>query len=77
MESKSDVSVFSEPRRQAMTSLKEMRVKYISEFFAKLKQDEAKSLKPDQLRTIENMLQRQYELVVIGNTNVGKSTFLN
>lgn len=62
-----------ESRQKAIKSIETQLKDFAGEYFKSIKEDIPPRDFHDEVTKIKN---RKYELVVIGNTNVGKSTFL-
>ncbi len=62
-----------ESRYNAIKSIESQKDKFIDKYFQSLKEEK---IPADFVAEVKKIKERKYELVVIGNTNVGKSTFL-
>lgn len=69
----SDTTLVSESRKSSIANIEQQMHRFVEEYFKSLKMQIPAEFKAE----ISRIARRKYELVVIGNTNVGKSTFLN
>jgi ribosome biogenesis GTPase A len=67
-------TIISADRRNAISILEKLNETYVDPFFKKMRLEQIPSEIEEALKMFPL---RKYELAVIGNTNVGKSTFLN
>jgi ribosome biogenesis GTPase A len=64
----------SDSRKKSIAEINSQIKDFVQVYFDSLK---LKSIPEPFKKELKKIFERKYELVVIGNTNVGKSTFLN